>query len=90
LRHMRCLNPEDQARLEALEAALSALSLVDAGRALVEGRVVDAATGVVQSWQPVPVVRPVSARLRAAVSGSTYDEEVRRARTRWRLRLLGT
>ncbi|MGH7644984.1 MAG: hypothetical protein ACREMR_05305 [Gemmatimonadales bacterium] len=87
-RYMRCLSPADQGRLEALQTTLAGLSLADAGRALAEGRVVDAATGAAQSWPPVPVVLPVSARLRAAVGGPAYDEAVRRARERLRFRLV--
>lgn len=86
-RYMRCLHPTDQGRLEALQEALAGSSLGDASRALAEGRVVDAATGVVQSWQPVPVVLPVSPRLHALVGGAEYQEAGRRERGRHRLRL---
>jgi len=81
-RYMRCLSPADEGRLEALQAALAPRSLADASRALAEGRVIEAATGAVQSWEPVPVVLPVSTRLRAVVGGPAYGEAVRKERER--------
>ncbi len=69
----RFLSPERQAELEAMRRALSGLRLVDATRAVSEGRIVDAATGRPVPWDPSPMVIPVSARLRERVEGEAYE-----------------
>ncbi len=78
--HLRFLDPEDQARFEALRDALAGLSLAAADRAVAEGRVADAATGQPVRWTPAPMVLPVSARLRALVTGPAYEAARARAR----------
>ncbi len=88
-RHMRFLEPEDQARFEALQEAVAGMSLADADRAVAEGRVVDGATGEPVRWRPAPMVVPVSARLEALVGGPSYSEQVARARPVQPLRLRG-
>jgi acetoin utilization deacetylase AcuC-like enzyme len=72
----RFVDPAQQARLEALRRALSSLRLVEATRAVEEGRVVDAATGAVVEWEPAPMVIPVSQRLRELVEGPRYEAAV--------------
>ncbi len=72
----RFVDPAHQARLEAMRRALSSLRLVEATRAVEEGRVVDAATGAVVEWEPAPMVIPVSAKLRQAVEGPEYEAAV--------------
>ena len=82
-RLVRLLHPEDEARLRALDTALTGLSLAEATVALAEGRVRDAALGTPARWEPVTCVLPVSARLRDRLSGTEYDEAVARASARF-------
>ncbi|MEM9596079.1 MAG: histone deacetylase [Acidobacteriota bacterium] len=62
-RHLGFLDPETQARFEAMLALFRDTAFEDATRAVAEGRVVDAVTGEVQRWRPEPMVLPVSKRL---------------------------
>jgi len=84
----RFLDPLRQARLEAMRRALSSLRLVEATRAVEEGRVVNAGTGAVVPWEPAPMVIPVSPRLRDRVEGAEYEAalEAELARLSYRLR----
>jgi hypothetical protein len=83
----RLLHPEDEARLRALDTALTGLSLAEATVALAEGRVRDAALGTPARWEPVTGVLPASARLHDRLSGAEYDEAVARASTRFAFQL---
>ncbi len=87
----RFLDPARQARLEAMTRALSGLRLVDASRAVEEGRVVNAATGATVPWEPSPMVIPVSARLRERLWGPDYDAALEQelSQLSYRLRLPG-
>lgn len=87
----RFLDPLRQARLEAMRRALSSLRLVEATRAVEEGRVVNAATGAVVPWEPAPMVIPVSPRLRDRVEGADYEAALEAGLTTlsYRLRLPG-
>ena len=87
----RFLDPLRQARLEAMRRALSSLRLVDATRAVEEGRVIHAGTGAVVPWEPAPMVIPVSPRLRDRVEGAEYEAalEAELATLSYRLRLPG-
>ena len=85
---LRFLEPEDQARFEALQEAVAGMSLADADRAIAEGRVVDAATGEPVRWHPAPMVVPVSGRLKALVGGPSYERALEAARDAHRLRLV--
>ena len=76
--HLRFLEPEEQARFEALRDAVTGLTLAEADQAIAEGRVADAASGEPVRWRPQPMVVPVSARLKELVSGPSYQQ----ARTR--------
>jgi acetoin utilization deacetylase AcuC-like enzyme len=69
----RFIDPARQARLEAMRRALAGLRLVEASRAVEEGRIVDAATGATVPWEPAPMVIPVSPRLRERVEGPEYE-----------------
>ncbi|MFL6233568.1 MAG: histone deacetylase [Thermoanaerobaculia bacterium] len=69
---MRFLNPADEGLYRALEAPLQGLSLAAAAEAVAAGRVVDAA-GQPFVWRPVPMVFPVSERLREQVTGEEYE-----------------
>ena len=82
---LRFLEPEDQARFEALREAVAEMSLADADRAIAEGRVVDIETGDPIRWRPALMVVPVSGRLRALISGPSYERALEAARNRLRL-----
>jgi hypothetical protein len=62
---VRFLEPEDQARVEALEAALRELPLGEASRRIEDGDVIDVRSGKRIAWEPAALVLPVSPRLRA-------------------------
>jgi acetoin utilization deacetylase AcuC-like enzyme len=87
----RFVDPVHQARLEAMRRALSSLRLVDATRAVEEGRVVNAVTGDAVRWEPTPMVIPVSQRLRELVEGPEYEAAVEKEleKLSYRLRLPG-
>jgi acetoin utilization deacetylase AcuC-like enzyme len=70
---MRFLNAVDEGLYRALEAPLQGLSLAAAAEAVAAGRVRDAATGRPFVWRPIPMVFPVSERLREQVTGGEYE-----------------
>jgi acetoin utilization deacetylase AcuC-like enzyme len=82
---LRFLEPEDQARFEALRKAVAGMSLAEADRAIAEGQVVDAETGEPARWRPALMVVPVSGRLKALVGGASYARALEAARSRLRL-----
>jgi acetoin utilization deacetylase AcuC-like enzyme len=73
------LRPEDEARLQAMGRALEGVPLPEATAALDSDRLVDVATGEPVRWEPMETVLAISERLRALVSGRTYEEAVARA-----------
>jgi acetoin utilization deacetylase AcuC-like enzyme len=79
-RHLRFVQPEGQARYESIRQALRGVGLAAANRALNDGDVTDAVTGQPVHWEPVPMVLPVSDRLRARVTSRAYREVVEQAR----------
>ena len=87
-RHLvRPVRPADEARMRAFTAAFEGLSLPEATAAVDAGRVVDAATGQPVLWEPVATVLPVSARLRAMVTGPEYEAAVEQEGARFSFRL---
>ena len=74
----RFIDPARQARFEAMRRALIGLRLVDASRAVEEGLVLDAISGATISWEPAPMVVPVSDRLRGLVEGPEYEAALER------------
>jgi hypothetical protein len=86
-RLVRLLHPEHEARLRALETALTGLSLAEATVVLAEGRVREAALATHVGWEPVTCVLPVSARLLDRLSGTDYDKAVQRESARFAFRL---
>jgi hypothetical protein len=88
-RYLRFLRPEDQARFEALSGAVSRLSLAEATSAIDRGQVTDSATGRPVEWAPIPMVFPLSHRLRMMVEGTDYESAVVRARAGLHFRLHG-
>jgi acetoin utilization deacetylase AcuC-like enzyme len=70
---LRFLSPEDDGLLRSVRAALDGLPLIDASRAVAEGRVVDARTGRPFQWTPRPMVLAVTDRLREKIEGEEYE-----------------
>ena len=77
---LRFLEPEEQARFEALHDAVAGMSLADAERTIGEGGVIDKATGEPVRWRPAPMVVPVSGRLQVLVTGPSYERALAVAR----------
>ncbi len=101
---MRFLRPGDEGRFRALRRALEGLDLARATRAVDEGKVVElvngGGAGVAGSeagraespvtWEPAPMVLPVSDRLKARLETPEYEAEVAAAAERYRYRLAGS
>lgn len=83
---LRFVRPGDEARFRAMCDALGGLPLGAATRAVAAGRVRDGC-GEPVAWRPVPMVLPVSERLRARAMGGEYEAEVAAAAGRFRYRL---
>ena len=79
-RRFRFADPERQGRFDALAEAVTGLDLAAVTRAIEEGRVVDAQTGVPIVWDPGPMVLAVSAQLRERLEGAAYETARARAR----------
>ncbi len=86
-RYARFLHPEHEASFRALEAALAGVALADASAAVAAGRVVNARDGAPVTWEPYPLVVPVSERLRRRVSDEAYERRVEQALAGLDLRL---
>jgi hypothetical protein len=86
--YLKFVDPERQARFDALCDVLAPLDLAAAGRALEAGRVRDvAAGGAAVQWHTGPMVLPVSAALRELVESPAYAAAYSRARAAQVLRL---
>lgn len=83
------LDPADEGLFRALHQALKELPLADATRAVDERKVVDAATGEPFTWQPMPMVVPVSDGLRALMDGGAYERKVAEEAAKRAFRLRG-
>jgi acetoin utilization deacetylase AcuC-like enzyme len=75
-KHMRFLEPADEAFYRVLAKALEGLPLAEKSRAVEEGRVRWSATGEEVQWRGLPMVLPVSPRLREMVEGDAYETAV--------------
>ncbi len=73
---LRFLAPRDEGVFRALREALHGLPLSEATRVVDEKRVVDARTGEPFVWRPMPMVMPVTDRLRNVVEGEDYEGKV--------------
>jgi acetoin utilization deacetylase AcuC-like enzyme len=73
---VRFLQPEHEALLRDVAAALAPLPLAAATARVAAGVVVDADTGRPLAWPAMPMVLPVSAALAARVSGEAYEQAV--------------
>lgn len=86
-RVLRFLSADDQARVEALQAACAHMPLSEATRRIEEGDVVHAATGERVGWEPAALVLPVSAALQTMLDGPGREAELARARAKHAYRL---
>ena len=77
--YLRFVHPEDEARFRAFEEALDDLPLVEATRVADDGGLVDRESGVTVSWEPAPMILPVSEEAQERYLGEGYEEEVREA-----------
>jgi acetoin utilization deacetylase AcuC-like enzyme len=82
------LHPEDKGTFHALERAVAGLPLPVAALAVEQGRVIDDATGAPFAWRPMPVVVPVSERLRQQLAGEEYQRRADAAAAAHVFRLL--
>lgn len=84
-RLLRFLDPDDEARIASLEAALDDRPLAEATRRVADGRVVDAETGEPFVWRPMVMILPTSEALAARFEDPEYE---RRAAVRRAFRVL--
>lgn len=84
-RYLRFVDPEDQGRFRALCRALGDLPLAASTRAVDQGRILERASGETFSWQPAPMVLPVSEELKAEVEGEEYERRAAAAAARHEL-----
>jgi hypothetical protein len=78
-KYLRFLEPADEAFLRGLEQALHGLPLSEATHSVEQRRVVDARTGRAVAWRSMPMVYPVTDRLRDRVTGEEYERKVAEA-----------
>jgi acetoin utilization deacetylase AcuC-like enzyme len=86
-KYLRFLEPADEAFLRALETALHGLPLSEATHSVEQRRLVDARTGRTVAWRSMPMVYPVTERLRSRVAGEEYERKVAEAAARMDLKL---
>jgi hypothetical protein len=84
------VDPEAQARFLALREVLGSERLVDATRALEEGRVSNRLTGEVVRWIPSAMVHPVSQRLTDALQDEAYGRIVDELKSGFEFELVTT
>jgi hypothetical protein len=86
-RFLRFLDPADEGLYRALAAAVAALPMGEASRAVAAGGVVDAGTGQPLELPNMPMVLPTSDRLRQRVEGEEYEAAVAAAAAGFRFEL---
>jgi acetoin utilization deacetylase AcuC-like enzyme len=86
-KYLRLLEPADEAFLRGLETALHGLPLSEATHSVEQRRVVDARTGRAVAWRNMPMVYPVTDRLRDRVTGEDYERRVAEAAAEMDLKL---
>jgi acetoin utilization deacetylase AcuC-like enzyme len=86
-KRLRFLVPRAGARLRAMREAMHGLGLADSARALAAGRLVDALTGETCSYEPAPMVLPVSDELKAELDPEAYQRAVDEAAEQFRFTL---
>lgn len=74
---LRCLDPDDEARLRSLARALEGVSRAEAARLAEGGGLVDAVTGETISFRPMTMVLPISEALVARFDSAEYRARAR-------------
>ena len=87
-RVLRFLDPADEARFEAMSEALDALPLAEATRAVADRRLLDATTGERFELPAMPMVLPISERLRAHLEAGERERRLAAEKVRHRFELL--
>jgi acetoin utilization deacetylase AcuC-like enzyme len=87
-RLLRFVDPADEGRFRAVESALCSLPLAAATHAIDQERVVDAA-GEPFRWRPMPMVLPVSERLKERLAAPAYEAAAAAAAATGPLHLVG-
>jgi acetoin utilization deacetylase AcuC-like enzyme len=75
-KYLRFLSPEDEAFMRALEKALAGIPLPEATHAVEQKRVVNRRTGSFVAWRSMPMVFPVSDRLKERISSPGFERQV--------------
>ncbi|MEA2558587.1 MAG: hypothetical protein QOH06_91 [Acidobacteriota bacterium] len=78
-KYLRFLSPEDEAFMRALEAALAGIPLPEATHAVEQKRVVNRRTGRFVAWRSMPMVFPVTDRLKERISSPGFEKQVAEA-----------
>lgn len=86
-KYLRFLNPTDEAFLRGMERAMAGVPLHEATHAVAQKRIVDGRTGRFVDWRSMPMVLPVTDRLREQVSGAEYEKKVAEAAAELELKL---
>jgi acetoin utilization deacetylase AcuC-like enzyme len=86
-RLVRFIDPDDEARVEALQAALPGMPLAEATRRVEDGDLVDARTGERIGWEPAALLLPVSPTLKHMLDDPARQDALRAARERHSYRL---
>lgn len=86
-KYLRFLEPADEAFLRGLEKALHGLPLSEATHSVEQRRVVDSRAGRAAAWRSMPMVYPVTGRLKDRVTGEEYERKVAEAAAAMDLKL---
>jgi acetoin utilization deacetylase AcuC-like enzyme len=78
-KYLRFLSPEDEAFMRALEKALAGIPLPEATHAVEQKRVVSRRTGSFVAWRSMPMVFPVTDRLKERISSPEFERQVAEA-----------
>jgi acetoin utilization deacetylase AcuC-like enzyme len=81
-RLLRFMDADDEARVEALRAALDGMPLAEATKRVEEGDLVDARTGERVGWEPAALLLPVSPTLKQMLDDPARQETLEAARQR--------
>jgi acetoin utilization deacetylase AcuC-like enzyme len=86
-KHLRFVDPEHEALIRSLEKMFQGKTLAEASAIVAERRVVDAHTGKLFEWRPMPMVLPVSEGLRSYLNESEYQKRVEEAMGKFDFRI---
>ncbi|MCY1057299.1 histone deacetylase [Nannocystis sp. SCPEA4] len=86
-KRLRFVDPRAAARMRAIREAMPGASLVEAANALAAGRVVDHKTGETCSYEPAPMVFPISDELKAELDPENYLKAIDETADEFRFQL---